>query len=90
VGQFVDAMKTSITMDLLVEVHVKLIVRMMVLLFQITYNHCSGHLMLLHEILPQVMARKCLILFVSFHVAQQHEYQISHINFVGVWRTCHE
>jgi hypothetical protein len=31
----------------LLEVFVKLIVRMMVLLFWITYNRCSGHLMLL-------------------------------------------
>jgi hypothetical protein len=46
----------------LLEVFVKLIVRMMVLLFWITYNRCSGHLMLLPEILAQVMARKPLMM----------------------------
>jgi CBS domain containing-hemolysin-like protein len=43
---------------LLVEVCVTVIVRMMVLLFLVTYNH-----LLLHEILPKVMARKLQILF---------------------------
>jgi hypothetical protein len=42
---------------------VEVIVRMMVLLFWITYTLYSGHLMLLHEIPPQVMARKPLMLF---------------------------
>jgi hypothetical protein len=39
-------------MALLLEVCVEVIVRMMVLLFWITYNRFSGHMMLLHEILP--------------------------------------
>jgi hypothetical protein len=62
VGQFVDALKTSIINGFALEVWVKLIVRMMVLLFWITYSHCSGHLMLLHQgkETPE-----------SFHVAQQ-------------------
>jgi hypothetical protein len=46
---------------------------MMMLLFWITYNRCSGYLTLLHEILPQVMARKSLMLFLSIHVAQQEQ-----------------
>jgi hypothetical protein len=40
-----------------------LTVRMMVLLFLMTYIPCSGHLMLLHRIPPQVMTRKPLIMF---------------------------
>jgi hypothetical protein len=46
----------------LLEDFVEVIMRMMVLLFWTTYNRCSGHLMLLLEILPQVMARKPLIM----------------------------
>jgi hypothetical protein len=38
-------------LGLLTEVSVELIFRMMVLLFWITYNCCSGHLILLYEIL---------------------------------------
>ena len=49
----------------------ELVVRMMVLLLCVTYSHCSGHLMLLHQIRPQVVARKPLMNFLSFHVTQQ-------------------
>jgi hypothetical protein len=45
-------------MALLLEVFVELIVRMMVLLFWITYNRCSRNLILLRHIPPQVAARK--------------------------------
>jgi hypothetical protein len=62
VGQFVVALKTSIINCLVLEDCVKLIVRMMVLLFWLTYNR-SGHLMLLHEILLHVMARRSLMMF---------------------------
>jgi hypothetical protein len=57
VGQFVVVLKISI-----INGCVKLIMRVMVLLFWITCNHCSGHLML-HEIVLQVMARKPLMMF---------------------------
>jgi hypothetical protein len=49
-------------MALHLEVCVKVTVRMMALLSWITYNRFSGHLMLLRETLPQVMARKPLTL----------------------------
>jgi hypothetical protein len=62
VGQCVGALKTSIIKGLtFIEVFVELTVRMMVLLYWITYNR-SGHLILLPEILPQVMARKPLMM----------------------------
>jgi hypothetical protein len=46
----------------LLEVFVELTVRMMVILFWITYNRCSGHLVLLPEVFPQVMATKPLMM----------------------------
>jgi hypothetical protein len=63
VGQFVDALKTSIISVLAFRGLGETTVMMMVLLFWITYNPCSGNLMLLHETLPRVMARKPLMLF---------------------------
>jgi hypothetical protein len=57
------ASRLASSMALLLKVCVEVIVRKMVLLFLIPYNRFSGHLMLLHEILPQVMARKPLMIF---------------------------
>jgi hypothetical protein len=59
VGQFVDALTTSI-MNALAIRGLCGTVRMMVLLLWITYSPYSGNLMLLHQIPPQVMARKLL------------------------------
>ncbi|PNF29264.1 60S ribosomal protein L18 [Cryptotermes secundus] len=53
VGHFVDALKSSIINGLDLEVCVKLIVKIMVLLFWITYNRYTGHLLLLYQIIPQ-------------------------------------
>jgi hypothetical protein len=67
-------------MALLSEVCMDLILRMMVLLFWITYNCSSGNLMLLHEILPQVMARKPLILLlrVSMFLSKYRTYVLQY------------
>ncbi|PNF31489.1 hypothetical protein B7P43_G00752 [Cryptotermes secundus] len=61
VGQFVDALKISIINGLAFRGLGELIMRMMVLLFWIIYNRFSGHLKLLHKILPEVMTRKYLL-----------------------------
>jgi hypothetical protein len=58
VGQFVDVLKSSIINCVTFRGPVELIVKMMVLLFWITYSHCSGKLILLRQIPPQVVARK--------------------------------
>ncbi|XP_023718100.1 uncharacterized protein LOC111870226 isoform X2 [Cryptotermes secundus] len=62
VGQFVDAMKTSIINGLAFRGLGETNCEDDGLLFWIIYSHFSGHLKLLHEILPHVMTRKPLLL----------------------------
>jgi hypothetical protein len=70
VGQFVDALKTSIINSIAFK-GLWWTVKMVALFFRITYGCCSVHLMLLRQIPAQVMAVKPLIMFEIFHVAQQ-------------------
>jgi hypothetical protein len=52
-------------MDLLLEVCRELTVGIMVLLFRITYNRCSGHLMLLYLSPSQVTAWRTIMIFLT-------------------------
>jgi hypothetical protein len=63
VGQFVDALKTSIINVLAFRGLCGNNCKDDDATFLDSVNCSSGHLMLLHEILPQVMARKPLMLF---------------------------
>jgi hypothetical protein len=76
VGQFFDALKTSIISGLAFGDLGEKIVRMMVLLFWITYNRCSRHKMLLQQIPPQFMIRKSLIKFRRFSMLLKKDRRI--------------
>jgi hypothetical protein len=73
---------------LLLEVCVKIIVKMMVLLFWITYNRFSGYLMLLLEIHLQVMAKKPLMVFLKVSMLLNKYRSTVVLQYILVTWTC--